>query len=131
MYIRPKEKVHNPLWKRQLCPEFIDLIMENKKYHKSGSSSTLYNVSMKGLPLSPQICIGTSPVCFSVTKLSFETSMYLFIYTSEPVTESQIYGVMWQVSPDSKIQLVSWKMYPKYLLGLYIPEEICVIDASI
>ena len=36
--------------------------MENNRSHKSGANSTLYNVAMKGLTLSPHMFIWTSPV---------------------------------------------------------------------
>ena len=131
LYIRNREILLNPLWKRHVCPKLINLIMENKQSHKSGVSSTLYNVSMKGLLLSPIFFIWTYPFCFSVTKLPSATSRYLSIYTSEPGTKSQISGVMWQVTPDSKIKLVSYEMSPKYLLGIHTLEEICVIGVFI
>ena len=49
---------------------------------------------------------------------NYLTSMYLSISTSEPGTKSEISGVMWQVAPESKIQLVSCNLSPKSLLGL-------------
>ena len=55
----PKYTVKNPLWKIQLCPEFINVMIENNQSHKSGAKSTLYNVAMKGFPLSLHICIRT------------------------------------------------------------------------
>ena len=38
---------------------------------------------------------------------------------------------MWHVAPESKIQLVSWKLYAKSLLGIYSLEDIHAIDAYI
>ena len=87
----------------QVCTKFIKVIMENIKLHKSGDNSTLYNTAMKGFPLSPHIFIWTSPICFSVTKFPSETSTYLSVYTNEPGIKYEIYGVMWQVAPESKI----------------------------
>ena len=43
--------------KREVCTKFIITIMENNQLHKSGANRMLYNVSMKGLPLSPRMFI--------------------------------------------------------------------------
>ena len=43
----PKYTVQNPFWKRKVCPEFINVIIENNLSHKSDAKSTLYNVAMK------------------------------------------------------------------------------------
>ena len=60
--------MQKPLWKSQVCPKFINLIMENNWLQKTRENSILYNVSMKGFPLSSHIFILTSPVRFAVTK---------------------------------------------------------------
>ena len=52
-----KETVQNTLQKREVCTKFIITIMENNQLHKSGANRMLYNVSMKGLPLSPRMFI--------------------------------------------------------------------------
>ena len=57
----------------------------------------------------------TSHVCFAVTKCPSTTSIYLSVSTIEPSTKFEIFSVMWQFATDSKIQLVSCKIYPKYL----------------
>ena len=57
----PKYTTQNPLLKRQLCPEFINVMIENNLSHKSGTNSMLCNVAMKGLPLLSHICIRTCP----------------------------------------------------------------------
>ena len=49
--------MQNSLLKIQVCTKSISVTMENNKSHKSGANSTLYNVSMKGLPLSSRIFI--------------------------------------------------------------------------
>ena len=59
------------------------------------------------------------------------TSMYLSVYTSEPITISEISGDILQVSPESKIQFISCELSPKYLLGISTLEDICAIDAYI
>ena len=38
---------------------------------------------------------------------------------------------MWQVAPESKIQLISCELYPKYLIGLSALKYICAIDTYI
>ena len=68
--------------------------MENNQLHKSGDSSILYNVAIKGFPLLPYIFICTSPVYFAVMKFSSATSMYLSVSASEHGTKSAISGVM-------------------------------------
>ena len=55
----PKYTVKNPLWNKQVCPEFINLIIENNLLHKSGAKSTLCNVVMKGSPWSSHIFMCT------------------------------------------------------------------------
>ena len=59
-----RKTTQNPLWKRQVCIEFMSVIMENNLLHKSGANSTLYNAVMKGLPLVSHIFIWNSPVFF-------------------------------------------------------------------
>ena len=76
--------------------------MENNRSHKSRSNSTLYNVSMKGLPLSSHTFIWNSPVFLFVMKCLYTTSIYLYVYTSKPGTKSEMSGIMWQVVPGSK-----------------------------
>ena len=55
----PKYTVKNPLIKRQVCPEFINVMTKNNLSHKYGANSTLYNVAMNVFPLSSHICILT------------------------------------------------------------------------
>ena len=62
-----KYTVQNPLRERQLCPEFINVIIENNLSHKSGARSTLYKVAMNLFMLSSHICICTDPFRFAVT----------------------------------------------------------------
>ena len=42
----PKYTVQNPLLKKQVCPEFINVMIENNLSHKSGAKSTLYKVAI-------------------------------------------------------------------------------------
>ena len=113
-----KKTLQNTLWKRQVCTKFIDVIIENNQSHKSRVNSTLYNIATKGLPLSSYMFILTSPVYFTVMKCPSATSMYFSVFTSDPGTKSEISSVMWQVTPESKIQLVSCELSPKSVLGL-------------
>ena len=78
-----KKTVQNPLWKIQLCPKLINVMMENNQLRNSDANSTLYSAAMKGLPLSSHIFIWTSPVCFTLTKFPYATSIYLFVSASE------------------------------------------------
>ena len=78
-YFAPKYMVKNPLWKRQVCPEFINVMSENNLSHKSGAKSTLCNVAMKDFPLSSYICIRTWPFCFAMMWCPSATSMYLSV----------------------------------------------------
>ena len=80
----PKYTVQNPLWKRQVCPEFINVIFENNQSRNSGSKSTLCNVAMNFFPLSSHIYIRTWPFCFAVTWCPSKTSMYLSISSNDP-----------------------------------------------
>ena len=47
----------------------------------------LYNLAMKGFPLSSCMFIWIYPVCFAVTKCPSATSMYLSVSISEPGTK--------------------------------------------
>ena len=107
-----KKNVQTLLWKRQICPKFINVIMEHNWSHKYRENSRLYNVAMKGLPLSLHIFIWTSPGCFTVIKSPPTTSMCSSIYTIETGTKCEISGFMWQVAPESKTQLISCNLSP-------------------
>ena len=126
-----KKTVQNPLWKSQVCPKFVNVIIENSQSHKSGANSTLYNVATRGFTLLPCIFIWTYPVCFAVTKQPSATSIHLYVPINEIVIKSEISGVMWQVAPESKIKLVSCELYPQLLPGLSELGYIHAIDAYI
>ena len=63
--------------------------------------------------------------------LIYNFNIYLSVSNIETGTKSEISGVMWQVAPEYKIQLVSCKVSPKYLLEISALEEIGSIDAYI
>ena len=84
--------------------------MENKQSHKSGANSTLYNVAMKGFTLLPCISIWDCPVSFAVTKFPYESLIYLSVSVNDPGIRSEISGVVLQVAPESKTQLVSCEL---------------------
>ena len=90
----------------------------------------LYNVKMKGLPLSSHIFIWTYPV-FYCEKFPSAALIYLFVSANEPGKKYEIYGVMWQVESESKIRFASCELSPKYLLGLYALEDIGAIGTYI
>ena len=46
-----KYTVQNPLWKRQVCPAFINVMIENNLSHKFDANSTLYKVAMNVFPI--------------------------------------------------------------------------------
>ena len=105
--------------------------MENNKSRKSGANSTLYNVEMKGFPLLLRIFIWNYPSCFTVTKCPSATSIYLSVSANEPGIKSEIYGFMWQVAPDSKIQCVSFEMSTEFLLEISALVDKGAIDVYI
>ena len=105
--------------------------MENNWLHKFGANSIFYNVAMKALPFLSHILIWSFPVCFAVAKCPSETSIYLSVSTNYPGIKSEISGVMWQGTPESKIKLVSCDILPKCLLGLSALEDIFAINAYI
>ena len=52
-----KKIVQNPILKRQVCPKFIIITIENNRSQNYGGNSTFYNVAMKGFPLTSRIFI--------------------------------------------------------------------------
>ena len=112
-----KTTVQNPLWKRQVCPKFIKIMMENNRSHKSGTNIMLYNTAMKGFPFLSQISIWSYPLCFDVKKFPSGNLVYLSVSTNEPSIKSKISGVMWQVAHESKIQLLSCDLSLYFILG--------------
>ena len=71
----PKYTVKNPLWSKQVCPDFINVTIENNLSHKYGAKSTLCNVVIKGSPLLSHILIRTCTFCFAVIWCPYATSM--------------------------------------------------------
>ena len=49
--------MHTTLCNKQVCPEFINIKIENNILHRSGAKSTLRNVALKDFPLSLQIYV--------------------------------------------------------------------------
>ena len=101
----PKYTVQNSLWKRHVCPAFINVMIENNLSHKSGARSTLYKVAMKVFTLLSHICIRTDTFCFAVKWCPSATSIYLSVSSNDPGMISLTSGVIWHVAPESKIQL--------------------------
>ena len=97
----PKYTVQTPWRKIQVCPAFINVMIENNLSHNSGAKSTLYNVAIKVFPLLSHICIRTEPFCFSLTWCPSATSIYLSVSSNDPGMKSETSGFMWHVSPDS------------------------------
>ena len=86
--------MQNPMWKRHVCPAFINVMMENSLPHKSGASKTLYNVAIKVSPLLSNICMRTDPFCFAVTWCPSATSMNLYVSSNDPGMKSVTSGVI-------------------------------------
>ena len=105
-------------------------LLNNWSYN-SGANSTMYNAAVRSLPLSSHIFIWTSSFCFAVTKSPYATSTYLSVYACEPGIKSKFFYVMLQVAPESKTQLISCEMSPKYLLELSALEDVRSKDTYI
>ena len=127
----PNYTVQNPLLKRQVCPAFINVTIENNLSYKSGAKSTLYNVAMNVFPLLSHICIHTWHFCFAVTWCPSATSMYLSISSNDPGMKSETSGVIWHVAPESKIQLVNCELSPYFTIWCSSLLDIRAIDAYI
>ena len=110
----PNYTMKKPFWKRQVCPAFINVMIENILSHKSGDKSTLYNVVMNVFPLLSHIFIRTWSFCFAVTWCPSETS-----------------GFMWHIAPKSKIQLVNFELSPYFTLLSLSSLDIRAMDAYI
>ena len=127
----PKYTVQNPLWKRQLCHELINLMIKNNLLHKSGAKSTLCSVAMKGFPLSSHIFIRTWRFVFAVTWCLSATSMYLFVSYNDHGMKSETSGVIWHVTLEYKIQLVNCELSLYFSLERSSLLDIRAIDAYI
>ena len=57
--------------------------------------------------------------------------MYLSVSSNDPGMKSKTFGVMWHVSPESKIQLVNYELPPYVILERSSLLDICAIDAYI
>ena len=86
--------------------------MENSLSHKSDASKMLYNVAIKVYPLSSNICMRTDHFCFAVTWCLSANSINLSVSSNDPGMKSVTSGVIWQVAPESKIQLVNCELSP-------------------
>ena len=111
-------KVHSTIsfWDKQVCPEFINIIIYNNLSYRSGSKSLLFNVVVKLSLLSLHIFICTSTFCFAAMGHPSATSICLSVSSNKLGTEYETCGVVWHVSPESKIQLVNCTLSPKSLL---------------
>ena len=123
--------MQNPLWNKQVCPDFVNVMIRNNLSHKSGAKSTLCNVAMKGSPWLSHIFICTWPFCFSATWCPSETSMCLSVSSNEIGIKYETYSVMWQVAPESKIQFFNCELSPKFPLGHSSLLDMRAIDSYI
>ena len=98
----PNYTVQNPFLCKQVCPEFINVIIENNLSRISGAKSTLCNVAIKVSLLLLHIFIRNCPFYFSMTWCSSATSIYLSVLYNEPEIKSETYGVIWHITPESK-----------------------------
>ena len=81
---------------------------------------------MKGLPLLSRFF--KLLLLFCCDDIPIWKFNILSVSANEPGIKSYISGVMLQVAPESKIQLVVVKLYPKYLLEISTLEVIGDID---
>ena len=84
---------------------------------------------MKGFPLLLCVFIWTYLVCFAMTKWPSSTLISLSVSTNEPSIKPEMFGVLCQFGPVSKIKLVSCELSTKSLLGLSALEDIRSIYA--
>ena len=87
-YFAPKYTVQTPLCNKQVCPKFINLMIENNLSHKYGAKGTLCNVAIKGYLLLSHIFIHACPFCFAMTWCPSITSICLSLYSNEPGIKS-------------------------------------------
>ena len=99
--------------------------------HRYGDKSTLWNVAIKVSPLLSHIFICTCSFCFAVTWCPSETSICLYVSYKKPGIKTETSGIIWHFYPESKIQLVNWKLSPKCLLGNLSLSDIHAIYAYI
>ena len=92
-------------------------MIKNNPSHKSGAKSTLCNVAMKWSLLLLHIFIRTCSFCFAVTWCLPATPICLSILSKEPGIKSETSGVVWNVAPEFKIQLVNYELSPKFPPG--------------
>ena len=83
-YFDPKYTIQNPSQNKQVCPKFINVIIENNLSHKSCAKSTLCNVAIKGCPLLSHTFIRACPFCFAMTWFPSATSMCLTVSSNKP-----------------------------------------------
>ena len=74
-----KKTVQNHLWKRQVRPEFINVIMENNWSHNSDANSKLYNLARKSFPLSSHILFELL-LSVSIWKNSHLKLWYIYLF---------------------------------------------------
>ena len=86
---------------------------------------------MNVFPLSSHICIHTWPFYFAVTWCPSATSMYLSVSSNDTGMKSKTSGVIWHVSPESKIQLFNCELSPYFTLERSSLLDIRAIDAYI
>ena len=123
--------VKSSLRNKQVCPKFINVIIENNQSHTSGAKSMLCNVMVKGYLLSSHSFICACLFCFAVTWCTLATSMCSSVSYNKPGIKPETYDVMWHVYPESKIQLVNCEMSPKCLLGHLSLSDIHATDLYI
>ena len=85
-----------PFMKKQVCPEFINVTIENNLSHKSGAKSTLYNLAITGSPLSSHILFVLDlffPLgCTSIVRNMNSNIFFFFIsYPFEKNLQSDLY----------------------------------------
>ena len=105
--------------------------MENNLLHRSFAKNTLRNVAIKVSQLLLNIFIHTCTFCFAVTWCPSSISICLSVSSNKFGIKSETCGVIWHISPESKIQLVYCELSPKFLLEHSSLSDIRAIDSYI
>ena len=127
----PNYTVQNPLWNKQVCPKFINIIIENNLSRRSVSKNTVCNDAIKVSLLLSHIFIWTCNFFFAVMLCLSATLIYLSISYNYPGIKYETCGVIWYIVPESKIQLVNWELSQKSLLELSSLPDIRSMDSYI
>ena len=123
--------MQNPLWNKQVCPEFINVIFEISCRINLVPKVSCVTLHWKDLHDCHTFLFVLDIFCFYVTWCPYATSMCLSVSSNETGIKSETSGVMWHVAPESKIQSANCKLSPKFPLGHSSLLDMRAIDAYI